>query len=169
MLSFATWIVLSAPVPASLAPQSPQTPAKDAAPANPFQPDEALRKLLGDGDAKRDDGFTPLDEAPSLPAMRVKAIVQMRSRGKPAAVVEVVDVGTYTVREGERLSFSMPGRAMTQSPLQPRAARDSRAPATSSSPLAVRQQIPIVLRIDKIAPDGVVVEVGTLGELLIIR
>ena len=41
--------------------------------------------------------------------------------------------------------------------------------APEGSRVVVREQMPIVLLVKDISPEGVVVEVGTLGETLVIR
>ena len=133
---------------------------------DPFVADDALRQALGaDGAKQSADDFTPLGNTPAMPEMRLRAIVKMANKEKSAAVLEIKGVGSYTVREGEKLSFTLTGHFVTQN--APSRSGTARAPANTAA--SVRSQIPIALRIDRIASDGVVVEVGTLGELLIIR
>lgn len=159
--------------------QEPGTPsaAAQSAPArSPFEIDPALRQALApDEDSGEAGAFTPLADAPVMPVMRVRGVVKMRERSKPAAILEVEGVGRYTVREGERVSFSLAGKSSRALAVRarpqdgPRRGSEASAAAPAAPAPAVRQQIPIVLRVLEIANDGVIVEVGTLGERMIIR
>jgi hypothetical protein len=161
-------------------PAPAQTPTR---PESPFAADEDLRKLL-DARPPGDDS-EPLGDRPALPEMRLRGLVKMKGKEKPAALIELRGIGTYTAREGEKLSFSLPGRTISARP-DPSAApgsqgrlpgRDGGTPtggetsvvSSASHGVVVREQIPIALRIEHVGPDGVLVEVGTLGQYLVIR
>jgi hypothetical protein len=166
-----------APAPAAAPPPAAQPQE------SPFQADEALRKLLDQRPSGED--FEPLGDRPALPEMRLRGLVRMKGKEKPAALIELKGIGTFTAREGEKLSFSLPGRLVSaHSDPGPGATRpntptgrDGPAPTQSETSLVssashgvvVREQIPIALRIERVAPDGVLVEVGTLGQFVVIR
>jgi len=150
---------------------------------SPFQVDEALRKLLDQRPSGED--FEPLGDRPALPEMRLRGLVRMKGKEKPAALIELKGIGTFTAREGEKLSFTLPGR-LVSAHSDPRSGaahqnaptgRDGKAPTESETSLAssashgivVREQIPIELRIERVAPDGLLVEVGNLGQFVVIR
>lgn len=122
---------------------------------DPFRPDEKVRRVLA-GD-EREDGFVPLEGGAALPGMKMKGIVKLK--GKPTvASVEVDGVGSFVVREGEKIVFSLSGRVVA-----PKSA------GGKAGAVEMREQIPIALLVKEISRDGVVVEVGALGETLIIR
>lgn len=165
-------------------------PADGAKEKSPFQPDEALKRLLEGEKApeKPGDTFQPLPDPPALPEMGLKGIVRLRGREKFAALVDIGGVGTYTVRENDKLSFTLPGRSIavpnrtdaggtpsgtanvTTSPNQTATSKSTPSVRTGTGRgVLMREQVPVALKIVHVGPDGVLVEVGTLGEVLIIR
>src|SRR5262249_30311223 len=108
-----------------------------------------------------------------LPEMRVKGVIQVAGRGRIAAMIEVQGVGTFTAHEGDKLAFSVEGArpAAAAAPNRGKTGdASSAAGAGAAATSAARATVPVVLRVDRIAPDGVVVvEVGSLGKLLVIR
>ncbi len=163
--------LLRAAAPGQDAPPAPQPePAAPAEPAarDPFAADPALLELLGRAPAQPDD-FQPLEERPGLPPMRLRGLVQMRGAERPAALVEIEGVGTYTTREGERLSFTLRGARRAPAAAAPPSEDGARARSVSASGGVLRSDLPIVLRVEHVGRDGVVVEVGSLGQYLVIR
>ncbi|MCA8953864.1 MAG: hypothetical protein KDE27_30410 [Planctomycetes bacterium] len=192
-----------------LAQQPPEAtaPTTPAAPANPFVADEEIQRLLG-GTKPDPLAFQPLAERPALPDMRLRGIVRLKRKAQPAALVELTGYGSYTVRQGESISFTLPGRALAaprvdptgrtgqQGPTAPSttpkpelwatssqrerlkelgagptAATTAGTPATTGAGrgVTISEPIPIVLRVERIEKDGVVVEIGTMGQYLVIR
>lgn len=164
------FILLLLAAPAAARAQDPSTqPA--SRPRNPFKPEGF--ELSGGKTRSPKDEFQRLQNVPQLPEMKLLGIIKMQKKAKPAAMIEVKGVGSYLIHEGDKLGLTLRVTAV-DSP----ADRDIRIVAVSdgsaSRPSAatnvlLKNQIPVVLRIDKIAGDGVVVEVGTLGEYLVIR
>lgn len=140
-------------------------PAKD-----PFQPAEDLARALGERRAASGE-FRPLDDRPQLPAMKLKGTLKMKSKASPAAAIQVEGAGSYVVREGGQLAFSIDAVSLRPSRVAPSPAAGAAAKQANGA-LAqelVREQLPIALRVQRITADGVLVEVGTLGTTLIIR
>lgn len=145
----------------SHAPQeTAKTPAQD-----PFAPSAELQRAL-DADAnagRRAGDFRALDEAPTLPEMHLRGVVKLEGRPVPAAVIELDGLGYYVVREGESLSFTLQWTRVV--PAQASGV-DGALPV---APVLCKEPIPIALKVQRIERDSVQVQVGTLGEVLVIR
>lgn len=192
-----------APEGAPAGTQASQGEASVPQAADPFRADATLRSALG-ADRPGAGSFEPLGQRPTLPEMHLRGVVRMAGRDKPAALVEVAGFGSYTARQGDTISFTLPVRALpvpgpaatgdghanrtalvrhaTVPPAQDAPTPDPRNPQRNTpSPAAgqvaspgsgsvlVGQQLPIVLRVLRIDRDGVVVEIGTLGQYVVIR
>jgi hypothetical protein len=143
-----------------------------AADTNPFRPSEAMLRALGGVESTTAsgsaDGFRHLENVPQLPRMHLRGVLKMKQHDKPAALIEVDDLGHYSVREGESFSFTLAWHQVV--PNVPARSTSDDAPARQSPlPAVLSSQIPVVLRVERIERDGVIVEVGTLGERLVIR
>jgi len=121
---------------------------------DPFEADEKVRRVLSG--QEREDGFVPLDGGVALPAMKLKGLVKMKGKSTTASV-EIDGIGSFVVREGEKLIFSLSGRVVKPSGKK------------AAGAVEMREQIPIALLVTDISRDGVIVEVGTLGETMIIK
>lgn len=129
------------------------------APSDPFEIDEALRRLLEGPDSD----YEPLAEQPLLPAMRLKGVLGLHGK-QLVALVEIDGVGTFLAREGGRILFTIQGRVVA------REERREDAPVTGGPPPRRRlRSLPIALLVREVTPEAVVVEVGTLGQTLVIR
>jgi hypothetical protein len=107
---------------------------------NPFRGDDELLRRLGL--LPGEGGYTPMHDPSALPSMRLRGLLKLRDR-KAAALLDVEGVGALIVREGDQVSLAG-------------------APSTGDG-------LPPALKIERIGPEGVVVEVGTLGRSLVIR
>ncbi len=145
-------------------PQNGPPPTSPAKP-DPFAVDDTLRKALG---ANSQDGFEKLESKPTLPKMKLKGYLAMAGKPSPAVAIEIDGVGTYVARKDSKIAFSLSGRFATAAPKTP-AAESGPSKTPEASRVVVREQMPIVLLVKDISPEGVVVEVGTLGETLVIR
>lgn len=149
-------------------------PAPEGAAQGPFELDAKLSALLGGQTAETVD-FEVLGERPPLPEMRLRGLVRMKGRTRYAALIELDGIGTFTRREGERLSFTLRGQrvAAVPAPGAPSAAAPAARPGVRSAPAPTQRMVavdqPIVMRIAKVSTDGVLVEVGSLGQYLVIR
>lgn len=156
-----------------------QDPKKDPE-TSPFRPDDELARLLGE---KKDDGdpYRTLKERPVLPAMHLRGLLRMRGKDDTAALIEIEGVGSYTVRKDERLAFTTQVRLtgpVSNEPVPTARTEGSAATGVADSPPKtpaaqvrgiVYEGFPIVLLVKMVGREGVLVEVGTLGELMIIR
>ncbi len=172
LLSLTALAFLFSPIPQDSGPPTPATQepaAQQEGETSPFVPDENLRALLENQNPDAPPEFEVLQERPPLPAMRLRGMLRMKGATGYAALIELDGIGSFTRHEGERLSFTLRGaRVLTVPPSAPSA---SSAPATGSAtaPRAVIMDQPIVLRIVRIDTDGVLAEVGSLGQFLVIR
>ncbi|MEZ6194824.1 MAG: hypothetical protein R3F20_03705 [Planctomycetota bacterium] len=154
-------------------------PDRNGKTESPFKLDDVLEKLLGAKRPESPEEFHRLEERPALPAMSLRGLVRMKGRKTYAALVEIEGVGRYTVRDGDRLAFTVTARR----PAGPVAAPTKPTPAAGAAPGDPRvvvenppaprvsrlESVPLVMKILHVGRDGVVVELGTVGEVLIIR
>lgn len=162
-------------------------------PSNPFKADEDVKSLLDQKEpAPAADDFRRLDVRPQLPEMKLRGLIRVGGSTKIAALIEITGVGTYSAREGDKLAFSVPARgAAIRPPAEKKKDETTAAPnrederarareaaksgqkgvTTVDDPglAPIQSTIPVVLKVGGVTRDGVTVEVGTLGEILIIR
>lgn len=140
-------------------------------PRNPFQPSGSMDLLRSKLKSQGRGEFQHLQSLPQLPEMKLLGIIKMQKKDRPAAMIDVKGVGTYLIHEGDKLGLTLRGQAeATTGDRDIRIVRSG--DETSSRPSSasiIKNQVPVALRIDKISSEGVTVEVGTLGEFLIIR
>lgn len=146
-------------------------PRTSPAKPDPFAVDDTLRRALG---TKSPEGFEKLESKPTLPKMKLKGYLAMAGKPSPAVAIEIEGVGTYVARKDSKIAFSLSGRFATPAPKSPNPPSAATGPNGTNGPpeasrVVVREQMPIVLLVKDISPEGVVVEVGTLGETLVIR
>jgi hypothetical protein len=144
--------------------QAPQEGAKPQA-QDPFAPSPQLQRALDaeQGNERGSGDFRVLDEAPALPEMHLRGVVKLEGRAVAAAVIELDGLGHYVVREGESLSFTLQWTRVV--PTTAPVADGAPPPA----PVLRKESIPIALKVQRIGRDSVQVQVGTLGEVLVIR
>lgn len=135
---------------------TPQDPAADP-PRDPFTPSPAIARRIGVGE----DGFVPFEQRPVLPAMKLRGILKMKDSPGYTASVFVDSIGTYVVRDGGQIVFSQGGSVVVSNA--------DVNPASSRAPARLATTVPIVLKVQRVSPEGVVVEVGTLGQTMVIR
>lgn len=160
-----TWILLFA---LSAAPakslQDAGAPQQEPAPesSSPFDPSPALLQALSKDEPAKASEFQRLDSFPALPEMRLRGLVKMRAKDRPAALIEVTGLGYLTVHEGENVTLNLPWKHVSL-------ATPTKRTGPASPDAFVRQQLPVALRIEHIDAVGVTVEVGTLSERMVIR
>ncbi len=202
-----TLVALCAVLPAQTGGEQQPQRSTDSRPTtdSPFKPGDLIKEIFFNPPPKGpEEEFNPLPQRPTLPTMKLKGLLRLKGRDKQAALVEVGDVGTYAVREGERLAFTVNARMTmprpqpapgtpgaqpgatgagvptdrpTREDLQAEKRKEAQgqpttgtgARATPNQGVVVNNQMSIVLRIVRVSSDGVFVEVGSPGELLIIR
>ena len=132
---------------------------------DPFAPSPQLQRALDaeQGNERGSGDFRVLDEAPALPEMHLRGVVKLEGRAVAAAVIELDGLGHYVVREGESLSFTLQWTRVV--PTSAPVADGAPPPA----PVLRKESIPIALKVQRIGRDSVQVQVGTLGEVLVIR
>jgi len=136
---------------------TPQDPPTTPRPRDPFTPSATLARRIGVGA----DGFVPFEQRPTLPQMKLRGILKMKDKPGYTASVFVEAIGTYVAREGGQIVFSQSGSVVASN-------ADVAAP-NGRSPVRLATTIPIVLKVQRVSPEGVVVEVGTLGQTMVIR
>jgi hypothetical protein len=140
---------------------------------SPFQPEEALRRALGET-GPRAAASVGSDDISALGAARLRALVKMSSKSTPAAIIEVAGLGSYTLREGDRFFLSRVTRARAAIPGSagneaPRHDASASAAAAASSPSFPRGNIAVPIMVESISVDGVRLRVDASGDTVTIR
>ncbi|HKE00517.1 MAG TPA: hypothetical protein VKE69_05870 [Planctomycetota bacterium] len=150
-----------------------QDPASRPA-GNPFRGDEELLRKLGL--LTTEGGYAPLRDATTLPTMRLRGLIKLKDRKAAAALIDVEGIGALVVREGDQISlWDSAGASRGSYGAVSRSDSGAGAhAATGRGPAAhpagrAPETLPPALKIERIGPDGVVVEIGTLGRSLVIR
>src|SRR5262245_22744397 len=91
-------------IPAVQNPGAATQPA--SRPRNPFRPEGSLRAPDRSRGSQGDE-FQRLQSVPELPEMRLRGILKMKKKTRPAAMIEVTGVGSYLVHEGDKLGLTL--------------------------------------------------------------